>query len=423
MKKLGFLSLVIGLSFLFMQCEQEDMKNVSQKTFTIKVENISTNYDYFAAGADFIPDGETEAGPAFPGQSFTIEFHAGKNHKLSFASMFGASNDLLYGTADGGIALFDGDTPLTGDITSLISLWDAGTEVNHAPGSKEDGDMEDMPVQSVRNMDDVMDGFDYNNVEDNIQVMLDYDGTSMFTLTIHVLSTSQTPLSPIAWVIHSDGQKPIFTEGMKDYGYGLEDLAETGNAEPLSTYLEMKSGYVSPTAPIVWAIHSKGVMPIFEEGQADYGNGLETLAETGDPSMVYDALMTDGYTTGVQNIPDGETEAGPIFPGQSFTFSFDAKEGDYLSLAFMLGKSNDEFFAFDDTGLELFSDGEPISGDITSYIRLWDAGTEPNEYPGAGIHQGAGGNDENGEVMLLNDSFDWPGVSVVIKVTITASEP
>ena len=67
-------------------------------TFMVTIENVSTPYEYFAAGGQFIPDGLTDAGPAHPGQSFTIHFHAGKGHKLSFATMYGASNDLFYGT-------------------------------------------------------------------------------------------------------------------------------------------------------------------------------------------------------------------------------------------------------------------------------------------------------------------------------------
>ena len=82
------------------------------------------------------------------------------------------------------IALFNDDVPLTGNITNLISLWDAGTEVNHAPGSGEDGADEQEVISSVRNIDNVMDGFNYNNVETNIEVSLAYDGTSEFTLTV-----------------------------------------------------------------------------------------------------------------------------------------------------------------------------------------------------------------------------------------------
>ena len=422
---------------LFTQCSKEmlqddtetgDLKHAYSHnggpgaSFMVTIENVSVNYDYFAAGGQFIPDGKDAAGPAFPGESFTIQFHAGKGHRLSFGTMYGASNDLFYGPSGEGIALFDGTTPTTGDITGLISLWDAGTEVNHAPASGEDGAEESVPVESVRNTDHVMDGFMYNNVEDNIQVTLDYDGTSMFTLTIHVLPGSSTPLSPVAWVVHSDGQNPIFTEGSVDYGLGLEDLAETGNAAPLSSYLEMHSGYVSPVAPGVWVVHKKGQKPIFKEDTPDYGDGLEALAEVGDPTGVYNTLMDEGYETGVYNTPIGASGPGPLFPGQTYTFTFDAKAGEYLSFADMLGKSNDEFFAPGDMGIRLFNGTRPIKGDITNQVLLWDAGTEINEYPGAGIHQGAGETEENGNVMVLNDGFMWPEVPQVIKVKIRPLE-
>jgi hypothetical protein len=388
--------------------------------FMVTIENLSTAYDYFAAGAQFIPDGESTPGPAFPGQSFTVQFHAGKGHRLSFATMYGASNDLFYAPSGGGIMLFNGDTPTTGNITGMISLWDAGTEVNHAPASGEDGADESVPIQSVRNTDNVMDGYVYNNVEQNIEVWLQYDGTSLFTLTINDLAGSSTPLSPVAWVVHYDSQNPIYTQGALDQGHGLEDLAETGNAGPLSSYLASNSGYVSPVAPGVWVVHKKGFTPIFKEGKPQYGNGLEMLSEVGDPSTVYQSLVDEDYETGVYNTPDGAAVPGPLFPGESYSFTFEANVADYLSFASMLGKSNDLFFAPGDMGIRLFEGTTPVSGDVTSQIMLWDAGTEMNEYPGAGIHQGPGGDDVTENVMIVNDGFNWPQVSQVIKVTITA---
>jgi hypothetical protein len=49
--------------------------------------------------------------------------------------MFVQSNDLFYSPSSRGIALFDekGEA-IKGDITSLIALWDAGSEVNQEPG-------------------------------------------------------------------------------------------------------------------------------------------------------------------------------------------------------------------------------------------------------------------------------------------------
>lgn len=434
MKKITLGTLVVLLPFLLAQCTKDQLNeepadaslkgahlpgSVPGAVFEVTVENISTVYDYFDAGAQFIPDGASTAGPAFPGHSFTIKFHAGKGHWLSFATMYGASNDLFYAPGDEGIALFSGDTPLTGNITGLISLWDAGTEENHAPASGEDGMEESVIIQSVRNTDNLMDGFSYNNVEDNIQVYLAYDGISEFTLTIQVLGTSGTPLSPVAWVVHSGSQHPIFTEGMLDEGHGLEDLAEYGNAGPLSNYLSMHSGYVSPIAPGVWVLHRQGQKPIFKEGKLDEGMGLEMLSEVGDPSKLYESLASEDYETGIYNTPDGAGAPGPLFPGHSYTFTVEANVGEYLSLASMLGKSNDLFLAPGEKGIRLFHGKTPVSGEVTGAVGLWDAGTEVNEYPGAGIHQGPGGTAESEPVMTVNDGFTWPQASQVIRVSIT----
>ena len=181
----------------------------------------------------------------------------------------------------------------------------------------------------------------------------------------------------------------------------------------------MHSGYVSPVAPGVYVVHKHGQKPIFKEGKPDYGQGLEMLSEVGDPTNVYNSLVAQGYDAGVFNTPDGAAGPGPLFPGQSYTFMVHAKVGDYLSFASMLGKSNDEFLSPGDMGIRLFNGSTAISGDITNQIMLWDAGTEVNEYPGAGIHEGGnGGIDESQDVMTVNDGFMWPAANQVIKVTI-----
>ena len=46
------------------------------------------------------------------------------------------------------------------------------------------------------------------------------------------------------------------------------------------------SGYFSPFAPGVFAIHSSGVKPIFTNNSQDRGDGLEALAEDGNPSVL-----------------------------------------------------------------------------------------------------------------------------------------
>ncbi len=70
-------------------------------------------------------------------------------------------------------------------------------------------------------------------------------------------------------------------------------------------------------------------------------------------------------------------------------------------------------------GIGLYDGRESKRGNVTWEVKLWDAGTEPNEYPGAGIHQGPGGTDENGKVMIVHDRFRYPDVYRMIRVSIT----
>lgn len=129
--------------------------------------------------------------------------------------------------------------------------------------------------------------------------------------------------------------------------------------------------------------------------------------------------------TGVFNTPVGKSDPAPIGPGDAYEFSFSAAPGSKLSFATMLVQTNDIFYAPNGMGIRLFdSGGSPVTGDVTSQIMLWDAGTEVNEEPGFGLNQAprqSGPNtgvDENGVVRLVNDGFTYPDVSQVIRVTI-----
>jgi len=68
---------------------------------------------------------------------------------------------------------------------------------------------------------------------------------------------------------------------------------------------------------------------------------------------------------------------------------------------------------------------KPISGDVTKYIALWDAGTEVNQEPGLGSDQAprqAGpntGESEDKRVQRVHDEYTYPATNEVIKVTIT----
>ena len=54
---------------------------------------------------------------------------------LSFATMFGMSDDWFFSSPPAGIALFDAwDQPISGDVSDQIGLFDAGTELNEELG-------------------------------------------------------------------------------------------------------------------------------------------------------------------------------------------------------------------------------------------------------------------------------------------------
>lgn len=72
-------------------------------------------------------------GPITSGSSYTFTVTASPGEHLHLATMFVQSNDYFFADADG-IRLFDGATPVSGDVTDAINLYDAGTEVDEKPG-------------------------------------------------------------------------------------------------------------------------------------------------------------------------------------------------------------------------------------------------------------------------------------------------
>lgn len=77
--------------------------------------------------------GVRAVGTFTPGEPITVTVRPGD--RLVFTTMFVQSNDLFYAPNAKGIELFDAAGRLiVGDVTVAVTLWDAGTEVNEAPG-------------------------------------------------------------------------------------------------------------------------------------------------------------------------------------------------------------------------------------------------------------------------------------------------
>lgn len=206
----------------------------------------------------------------------------------------------------------------------------------------------------------------------------------------------------------------------------IENIAE----EPLNT----STGSVPFTlSPGVWVVHT-GMNPIFapfERLQGMRGTGLENLAEDGKefeelPNAIRGRRGMK--SVGVFNTPESKMETGGLKPGMKYEFTITANPGDQLSLATMFAASNDLFYAPYGTGIPLFADGRPVSGDVTSMVALWDAGTEVNEEPGVGPTQAHRqpnpnfGPAEGGTVRpisMVKDGYTYPPTNEVIRVTIT----
>lgn len=183
------------------------------------------------------------------------------------------------------------------------------------------------------------------------------------------------------------------------------------------TTLALPDG-TATSAPIstgILAVSSKqGVL--FHTGTLAGESGLQQLAEDGNPVPIINKVAR----TRIKHVE---------FVAPNLHYRVTATPGDRLHFAVMFVQSNDLFYAFDEGGLPLFdAQGQPVSGDVTQYVSLWDAGTEVNQAPGVGSYQAprqvqpGAGQKEFEPIELVSqvgDGYTYPPVANVIKVVIT----
>lgn len=440
-KKNPFL-LAITLLITFAACSDSNNEPALEADFEVTIENIGTEYSLIKSGSFSVPVGSSAPGPIGPGGAYEFEFTAPIGSKLTFATMFVQSNDWFYAPDASGIDLYNTDgSKVTGDITSLINLYDAGTEIDEVPGEG----LNQAPRQSGVNTG----AFDSDNTvrlvtdsslpstADVARVTLSSTSSYGFRVRIENVSTNTTlqtsaggvavPLAPGVWAVHSGSETgALFTVGQPDAGLGLEGIAEDGSFGVLETNLSEVTGITVPFAPGAFAVYS-GENPLFTSGVTFPDNGIEGVAEDGSTDQIAAALLAETTVrdSGVFAQPVGASENGPIGPGGSYQFTFSAQEGDYLNFATMFIQSNDLFYAASNSGINLFNNGAPVSGDVSDMIFLWDAGTENNQEPGIGGYQaprqpGAnmGPADSDQTVRIVNDGYSYPAIDQVIRVTI-----
>jgi len=216
---------------------------------------------------------------------------------------------------------------------------------------------------------------------------------------------------------HHHSEPVTFTVRIENVSDGMTLHLSNGETAP------------APHSPGVYAV-TRLFNPLFRIGRFDNGNGLEQQAEDGNPSMLAASLADNSRVKeyGVFSIPVGDTDPGPATPGKAFEFTVTASPGDRLSFTTMFGQSNDLFYAPGIVGIPLFWGRRPIHGDVTRFIRLWDAGTEVNQEPGLGPDQAPRqsgpntGESEHKRILPVHDGYTYPRTNQVIKVTIMPAE-
>ncbi len=475
LKHLSLLTLAAALALVGCDSSDPDPLPIDEsRTFTVTIENVGDMHPVLKSGAVAQPEGMGP--PIEPGESVSFSFTAPANTlpmsgmRFNMATMFVQSNDLFYAFPPEGLALYDDDgDAITGDVTEQIFLYDAGTEVNEEPGQGEFQKLVQDPMATDVGPDeggvillieddgtDVM-GFEYPDKEDVIQVTVDHDGASTFTITVANVSEpgliegtdramGAVPLSPFAWAVHvntsPDGYSGLYQLG-EPASQGIELIAEDGfpadelggmDLPPdagLADELAPLTGITVPLSPGAWAVHSDAVQ-LFEVG-GDASEGIEAIAEDGLAGPLGMALAgLDGVEdSGTFVRGDGAEMDGAIGPGGSFTFTFDAEPGDLLSFATMYVQSNDLYYAFRPEGLALFDGDAAVTGDVTDRVLLYDAGTEGDQEPGVGPAQvirqpefdfGPAG---EGSIVRIgdggsDDGYTYPPSGEIIRVTISA---
>jgi len=399
--KTRILSLVILALIVFTSCNDDDtniagpQQEIPTTSFRLTLRN-AVNY------LNVLPIGDAPL--TTTGQTFEVNFKATKGTYLSFANMFAQSNDWFFGTDNTGIKLWDGDTPKTGDISNYVNVYDAGTEMDEAFLTDFGNTIYTAPRQSGPNSGPA----DSNNlirdtgrnILNYLSASLAYNATSReFTLTITKANreSAHNPgfVTPGILVVHTQ-DTPIYEVGAPIRGNGFEALAEDGSPMPSyqwfteegSTSAPLRlSSSMSVLSPAVAYVHGGEQTPFFTKDEPiTTDNGLEELAEDGDPQRAYE------YLNAMENVKAYRSNTA-IAPGEYITFDIEARPGQRLNFATMLVATNDWFISNNQAGIELFNeDGTPKSNFEVNKNYLYDSGTESDQEVGLG----------NGQPMLGN---------------------
>lgn len=398
---------------------------------TITIENVLDSRPLVESGT-FKNTGSSPV--IMPGESISIRFSAGKGQAVSFATMYGWSNDLFFAPDNPGIKVYKDDgTPVEGDVSAQIKLWDNGTRINQAPGASvmHPGTAE----TTAKNITEVNgtdgQGNTYAPAPSLMKASLHYNGNSIFTLTITNTSggtSNPTPFSPGVWAVsYAAGgnllsPNPLYESG-KPSANGLTNIAEMGDNSVLGNYIQGQTGIFTPLSPILVVVYNGIDNPIYQTGEKDRGQGLKKLAQTGDAGELAAYLKTVKGVKNVYVLPAPNTTV--LLPksgtqsGGKVSQQLSITSGDRIAIATMYGLSNDWFFASKGNGTDASQ-----TGDISGSVGLFDDGTAVDQFPGAGISQanfGGTPQPENKNIMEVpnpNTFTTLPAIPNIIKVTL-----
>lgn len=376
----------------FTACNKDKNDTPASESATITVENVLNSQPLVESGT-FKGTGTPPV--ILPGQSVSIQFSAAKGEAISFATMYGWSNDLFFAPANPGILVYDATgNPIDGDVSSQVKLWDNGTRINQAPGAtvNHPGVADNQNIAEVNGTD--AQGNTYLPASSLVKATLKYNGNSSFTLTLENTSggtANETPLSPGVWSVSYivGGQllnaAPLYAAG-KPTANGLTGIAESGDNTALSAYISGITGIFTPLSPILLVVYNGIDNPIYKTGENDRGEGLKLIAQQGNADVLAAALKTKAGVKAVYVLAAATSKV--LLPvingaaGSSVSQAITVTQGDRIAIATMYGFSNDWFFASSGNGVDATQ-----KGDISTSIALYDDGTAISQFPGAGITQ------------------------------------
>lgn len=385
-------TVVLSVAVLMTACKKDNEPKTEISTIT--VENVLDSKPLVESGTF---KGSGTPAVILPGQSVSFSFSAAKAQRLTFATMYGWSNDLFFAPASPGIKLYNDDgTPITGDVSSQIKLWDNGTRVNQTPGMSVThpgaAEASQKAIKEVAGTDDYSHA--YLPASQLMKASLAYNGNSMFTLTLMNNSggtANETPFSPGVWAIsYAVGGNLLMPDPLYKAGEptanGLTNIAEMGDNSILSTYVAGLTGIFTPLSPVLVVVYNGSDNPFYKTGETDRGEGLKEIAQKGKADVLAAALLEKSGVKNVYVLKESSTTV--LLPkingaaGGKVSQQLSVKEGDKIAIATMYGFSNDWFFAT--TGSDI---NATQKGDVSSSIGLFDDGTAINQFPGAGITQ------------------------------------